>query len=435
MKKLIVPILSAVLMPVFIACTDEADSNKENVNIHLSRTDIELNGKESDIAADLYKFPIDLLKSAYKSDSGDNILISPLSSSMVLGMIANAVDEGQRENLMTAMNLKPGELEILNRYSQKMAESLPSIDPYARFNMSNSFWINREVNISASYRNILSQNYLAEFNNFESFNEEAIRKINNWVKTKTDNGFDKIFEIEEASPYVVAIWLNAIHFKGIWTQMFEPKNTKNKPFYVDYPQETNIVNTDMMYGYNFRYSYAFIPDGAQYPIKSVMLPYGNESFIFTAVLPAPDKPDILFTLGNLDEEYWNRIDQISSYEQENNGKVRVWLPKFKLERTNDLIPLLKDMGIEDIFDGVSMKESLGFSDTIKIDIFRQGVSIDLDEEGAEIKTITAADGFISTANPDFENERLIELNRPFIYFVRERSTGTVILAGIYNHPE
>ena len=56
--------------------------------------------------------------------------------------------------------------------------------------------------------------------------------------------------------------------------------------------------------------------------------------------------------------------------------------------------------------------------------------LDLDEEGSEIKSATVIEGEYASSPP-----KQINFNRPFIYFVREKTTGAVLIAGVYALPE
>ena len=160
-----------------------------------------------------------------------------------------------------------------------------------------------------------------------------------------------------------------------------------------------------------------------------MLPYGNESFIFNAILPSENEPDIIATLKRLTPNYWKIVDKICDYKVEEGG-IHATLPKMHIEKTINMIPLMQNMGMSEIFTSVSMQENLGFKNDIIINLFRQKVVLDVDEKGSEAKVATVAVGGEVTAAPP----KVIEFNRPFIYFIRERSTGSVILAGVYSHP-
>ena len=149
-------------------------------------------------------------------------------------------------------------------------------------------------------------------------------------------------------------------------------------------------------------------------------------------MPPDNNPDIAFTLKELDAEYWQEIDRLCSYKKD-PGDIYIYIyikiPKINTEKRTDLIPVFSHMGLNDIFTEVSMDEALGYGNQ-RVGLFRQSTVFEMDEEGSTLKSATVAEGMYSAADPQG-----VVFDRPFIYFVRERSTGAVLLAGVYTCPE
>lgn len=63
---------------------------------------------------------------------------------------------------------------------------------------------------------------------------------------------------------------------------------------------------------------------------------------------------------------------------------------------------------------------------------KQQTYTSIDEEGARVASITHTG--VDTANPDFADEEVtMKFDRPFIYYVQNEITGTVLMAGVvYN---
>ena len=73
------------------------------------------------------------------------------------------------------------------------------------------------------------------------------------------------------------------------------------------------------------------------------------------------------------------------------------------------------------FSGIS-KEFL------KISSILQKVRIDVSEKGTEFAAVTAI-AMDNCAGPVTPKKVTLDLNRPFAYFIREKSTNTLLLAG------
>ena len=432
MIKRVSLVITVAVALMAVSCSSSSDVDFPQ---GLERVDIELTAIEQNIAENQYDFPVNLLSSAYETEEKGNIMVSPLSASMVMGMVANAIDAEDRTEILKTLNINEAELESYNAYMHKLLETLPTIDPKSTFSINNAFWLTNQANMSAGYNQVLNDSYASEIGRFDEFNTTVINEINNWINQKTSGGIRKLLEEEDADSSLQTAWVNALYFKGNWYQKFDKTKTEISHFYHNYPNKSTYTNVEMMYGNKFRYCHYLLPKGGvDYDdvITSVMLPYGNETFIFTAILPSVNNPDIAATLKELTTEYWQKIDEICAKESK-SGNIAVCMPKITLEKTTDMIPILKSMGLNntlDKYNGVSMSANLGLYNQY-ISLFRQSAVLDVDEEGSEIKVATVATGGYAAAPGPPE---LIEFNRPFIYFVRERSTGAVILAGVFSQP-
>ena len=155
-------------------------------------------------------------------------------------------------------------------------------------------------------------------------------------------------------------------------------------------------------------------DNAQY----VDLPYGNKAFSMTIVLPAIGKStaDIL---SNLTVENWNATLN-SMYTRE----IMLYLPRFKVENKFQLKSTLAALGMPKAFtetadfSGIS-NERIMISDVV------HKTYITVDEDGTEAAAVTNI-GMVTTSMPDYP---IVNVNRPFLMVIREKSTGVILFIG------
>ena len=433
-KKLIIPFFS-ILTLVSVSCSDNKDECREDQKIK-ERKSISLNAQEIEMSRSLNEFPVSLLISAYETESNEsgysgNVMVSPLSTQMVLGMTMNSLEEGDREEISRALNIRGSNISHFNTYSNTLLQNLGTLDPSISFSLNNGFWLSAKGVLNSEYEGLLKTSYSSDIDRFDEFDTGTVDAINQWTKANTGGAIDQILRKEDIDPSIMSVWLNTLYFKGSWTQKFNKEYTQRSQFYGNFPHKTPTGNVDMMRGEGFRYVHSFSVSGSdemEDQIVSVMLPYGNESFVFIGVLPAESNPDIKSTLSCLRGDYWQEIDNILSYEKDTPSDISVLLPRISLEKEMDLIPTLKGVGVSKLFEGVNVSASLGLPE-LRVNIFRQKIKLDVDEEGSEIKVATVESGMLTAPRPTF-----VEFNRPFIYFVRERSTGAVLLAGVYDRP-
>lgn len=203
------------------------------------------------------------------------------------------------------MNLKDSEeLNTYNAYMQKLLKNLPDIDKHSTFSMSNASHFANEATLSPTYSQILNDYYSAEIGRFEKFDISVVNNINKWANEKTKGGIPEILSEKDVSDSTKSVWINALYFNGTWHQKFDKSKMKKTPFYQNFPDQSVSTKVDMMCGKGY-YKETYINGtyNDENAIKTVILPYGNDSFIFTAILPPASNPDISATLKELNNQY------------------------------------------------------------------------------------------------------------------------------------
>lgn len=96
---------------------------------------------------------------------------------------------------------------------------------------------------------------------------------------------------------------------------------------------------------------------------------------------------------------------------------------------NGLIEAMRGLGIERLFNErealTAMFENSGA--TTEMGLLRQCATIKVDEEGAVAGATTVGSQGVISPGPMEGDE--FKLNRPFLYFICEQSTGIVIFSG------
>ena len=107
------------------------------------------------------------------------------------------------------------------------------------------------------------------------------------------------------------------------------------------------------------------------------------------------------------------------------AEILVEMPRMKLECKNSLVKPLKAMGMTDAFSdkadfsGIS-DEKVNISDVI------QATFVNVDEEGTEAAAVTVA----TMPNCVMPVRTLtFYINRPFVYIIREKTSGTILFMG------
>jgi serpin B len=243
----------------------------------------------------------------------------------------------------------------------------------------------------------------------------AVPEINDWVDEATRGRIETI--LEEIPDEVVMYLINAIYFKGDWTEPFDRSRTRNDSF-------TGLGGGSLavrMMQNQGRYGYAWLPD-----YEAVDLPYGNGAFTMTILLP-PDGGDVNTFLGAFDDARWGQIVGTLA-----RGEVVVELPRFRMEYEKTLNDPLKVLGINRAFDD-RVADFSGMMDgppgTLYITEVKHKTFVEVNEEGTEAAAATSVGIGITSAPPTFR------VDRPFVFVIRERFSGTILFAGKIVAPE
>jgi serpin B len=297
-------------------------------------------------------------------------------------------------------------LNNINDYYKVMQTTLPTIDPKTTLNIANSIWYKTGYPVKTEFLTVNKNYFNAEVREMDFSQAWAKDTINNWIARKTNNHIKDM--LDQIPADVVMYLINAVYFKGMWKQPFNVKATKETNF-------TNYLNTqqkvNMMYQKD-TFSY-FANEKAQY----LDMPYGNNAFSMTVILPTQIS-SVNDVLETLDTESWNlALNKMESEE------VMVYLPRFKSKSKFLLNNVLKSMGMARAFEDNDEFRNMANSD-LYISRVLHDTAIEVTEEG----TVAAAATIVEMTEKAMFNS-IFNANRPFIYIIREKSTGVILFIG------
>jgi serpin B len=237
-------------------------------------------------------------------------------------------------------------------------------------------------------------------------------QVNGWVKEKTNGRIPTI--VEEVHPDDVMYLINAIWFKGSWRSQFDPAATHDAPFATAAggPQTVRMMTQEVDSSAGFR-AYA------DAEVEAGELPYGNGAFAMTIVMPREGR-DLAALEASLTQERWNAI--VGGLAPRTGWDVA--LPKFTLTYERELKDDLAALGMPDAFDP-SRADLSGMSPDARLFIgfVKHKTFVLVDEEGTEAAAVTNTGIRVTSLPPGFR------VNRPFIFAIRERLSGTILFLG------
>jgi serpin B len=375
-------------------------------------------GKKAD--ADNY-FSFKMFKEV-SAQNGANTFFSPLSLNMALGMLYNATSGKTRTEMADALGLADFTESEINEYYQKMMQGLLNIDPLTEISIANSIWYRDSLPVKQSFFDTNKQYFDAMVQSLDFSKSEAAGIINNWCADKTKDRITKIVE-SPINDLTMMYLINALYFKSKWQFEFDRAKTKQDDFILtgNHPKRVNMMEQT-----------ATLPYYADQRLQCVEMPYGNEAFSMVAILPT-GAMSIDQMIGYLNHTEWQNIVNKLSPQ-----KVWLKLPRFKIECEMPLKESVRNAGMKRIFIPLTAElgnmVDLNDMDDLHVSDIKQKTFVEVNEEGTEAAAVTAVEIQATSIGLGSDPVRFFA-NRPFLYLIKEKSTGAILFIGRMDEPK
>jgi serpin B len=341
-------------------------------------------------------------------------MLSPLSASTALTMLLNGCDGETYSQVHQMLGYEGMTIDEINDSYQNLVKQLLEVDNDVQLALANAVWYRQDFIVKPPFLNTMDSSFAAHVEKLDFSLPSALTKINGWASENTNGKIPKV--MDEISSDAVMFLMNALYFKGTWTQQFDKDQTSIRPFY---PDNSSQMSVSTMYGK--------IPSKAYSTsdYKAIELTYGRTNFSMVIIVPVNNLAGFLDTFDNDD---WQNLtaafdENPDTYENE------VYLPKFKFSYEKVLNDQLKSLGMVDAFDS-GLADLSGISDNdIFVSFVKQNTFVDVNEEGTEAAAVTTI-GIVETSMP-----LPFEVNKSFVFAIRERTTNTLLFLGKVVNPE
>jgi serpin B len=360
----------------------------------------------SDFAARLY----DKVASA---EPVNNVFLSPFSVQVALAMCAVGA-RGETRRVLADLIGAPANVDEQNR---QYAELLKSINgtgqrPFQLLS-ANALWGQRSYRFDSEFRQTVVHYYEGAFEevDFRTQPDAAVKKINDWVSTKTRSRIQGLILRSFIHPNTSLVLTNAIYFRGAWERQFDESQTRKEDWY-----GTDSRKVPMMHR-RARHLY-YENDNLQ----AIDLPYEGGTLSMVVVLPRRHDG-----LADLESEWvtgGTYQDVVKNLQQEQT--VQVGFPRFKIETGCNLRTLLCDLGATLVFS--SKADFSGIStEPLTISEAVHKAMVEVNEQGTEAAAATAIG--LRSAAAIAPPPKTFQADHPFLFCIRERKTGAVLFCG------
>jgi len=343
------------------------------------------------------EFGADLYARLRQANPKQNIVFSPHSISVAMGMLAAASEGETLDEISKTMRFDDKTNIGFNSLDAELAKTASTL------RVANLFWMGKTSNPSPAYLDELAVNYDAGVGilDFSQSPEPSRQIINQWVEKETERLITNLLPPASISPDTEFVISNAVYFKGVWLNKFKPAGdqtffaptgSKKAPF---------MENTG---------SYAWKEVNEDLWIE---VPYQGEDMSLILMLPA-------------DSDRIIKAEDLATLPGTSPARAVLKMPLFKMDFGVDLVAQFKEMGVRRAFGGGEFPH-LG---PVNVSGIYHKAFIQVDETGTEAAAATAI--VVSRSAPAMPKE--LVLDRTFHFFLRHNPTGAILFMGLVTDP-
>jgi len=384
----------------------------------IDRLPRDLAAVEQEVIGASNRFAFDLLREANaREQEHANVVLSPFSASMALGMTMNGTAGDTYDQMQAMLGFDGLSRDEVNASYRGLLDMLLDLDPQVELNIANSVWAREGMPFLQSFYDVVEQYFDADARSLDFDRPDAEDVINAWVAENTNDRIEQI--VEQVDSYAMMFLINAVYFKADWREQFKLADTRPAPFRRD---DGTSVEVPMMSASDMPVRLGSV-DGVQIG----ELPYGGDAFTMVLVVPQ-EGASVASLVSTLDADTWNRwVGSLGTLRD-----APVSMPRYEVEWKGVLNETLQALGMTDAFrDGIadfSLLAEQPFARELFVREVVQKTWLRVDEEGTEAAAATSV-GVGVTSMP-----LGLRVDRSFLMAIRERHSGTILFLGMIDDP-
>ncbi|XP_027538333.1 ovalbumin-related protein Y-like [Neopelma chrysocephalum] len=385
------------------------------------------------ISAANAEFCFDVFKELRVHHANDNIIFSSLGLISTLSMVylgARGNTQSQMEKVLHFDNVtgdrdttdsQCGPSEHIYSTLKDLLSDVTRQNATYSLRIADRIYIDKTYPVLQEYLKCAKKFYKAELEevNFKTAAEEARQLINSWVEKETNGRIQDLIVPDSVDLDTALVFVNAIYFKGIWKSAFREEDTREVPFNVT---EQDSRPVQMM----FQNSTFKVGRVAAEKMKILELPYTSGELSLLVLLP-----DDISGLEQLENKIsYERLMKWTSPSVMEQKRVKVYLPRMKIEEKYNLTSVLTALGMTDLFSPSANLSGISSAESLKISEAVHEAYMEVTEEGTEVTGSAVVTGDIQESS-EFEEFRA---NHPFLFFVKHNPSDMILFFGRYCSP-
>uniref|UniRef100_UPI00358F5005 pigment epithelium-derived factor-like isoform X1 n=2 Tax=Myxine glutinosa TaxID=7769 RepID=UPI00358F5005 len=370
-----------------------------------------------DLAMTQANFGFDLYRGIASKRPGENLFMSPLTTSVALSMLSVGAGKRTKDLLSTVLHLTEAKSSNVHSTFKHLIREIKEGDDSAQ--VASRIFVKKGTHLKEEFTNMLNKYYDARPETLLGIQDKDLYIINKWVEDKTEGNIKEL--LKSLPENLSLIILSAIHFKGEWKYKFDTKHTTPQPFHLN---AENASEVPMMFNQRYSVKLGYLHSQDQEMLNCMILQiFFKQGKSLVVFLPNEINANLTALENMLTAKLVN--DQI----QQNLMKteIRLYLPKFKLESQQDLIPSLSELGLGELFTSADLHKIS--DEPLVVSAVQHRAAIEIAEEGAEASAATVV---IHSRSGMSITE--VRVDRPFLFLIRDDTNKAVLFIGRYVNP-
>jgi serpin B len=380
-------------------------------------TPLDLPAGSSAVTGAANQFAVNVFQQMIQTEpAGTNNLVSPLSIFLALDMTYNGAAGNTADSMANALQLGGVSLAQLNAVCHALLQQLPKEDSKVQLGIANSIWYSTKFPDPApAFTDSITTSYQGAVQALDFTNPASLKTIDSWVAGNTGN---KIPQLLKELNALVMLLVNAIYFNGSWLNGFQPSATQNGTF------STSGGNSVVVPYMNQTVMLRLHADSN---LTMVEMPYGTgKAFDMYLVLPSSQTQPINSFISGL-----NAANLGLALSHLDSARIALSMPKWEYSYGIDnMQPELSALGMGIAFSNDANFHGMYPGRSTAISQVTHKTYISVSENGTTAAAATSV-GIVTTAAPVILT---VKFDHPFVYLIRERSTGMILFIGTVNDP-
>ncbi|NXF70861.1 OVAL protein, partial [Sclerurus mexicanus] len=374
------------------------------------------------------EFSCDIFKELRIQHARENIIYSPVTIISALSMVYLGARDNTKAQIEKAVHFDkiPGfgestesqcgtSLTIHTSLKDVFTQITKPSDNYS-VSIASRLYAEEKYPIVPEYSQCIKELYKGglESISFQTAAEQARELINSWVESQTNGMIKSILQPSSVNPQTDMVLVNAIYFKGLWEKAFKDEGTQTVPFRIT-EQESKPVQ--MMFQTS-SFKVAEIPSEK---IRILELPYASGQLSLWVLLPDEisglEQLETAITFENLKE--WT-----SSTKMEEK-KIKVYLPRMKIEEKYNLTSVLTSLGITDLFSSSASLSGISSAEGLKVSSAFHEAFVEIYESGSKEAGSTSTGAGVDDTSVSEE----FRADHPFLFLIKHNPSNSIFFFG------